>query len=279
MSDIEDILTDYTNSKRSLSSRSKSEYLGDIRLLLGYLGISNLNDITDEHIERFLNSRKCSPSLVNRRLSAFNSFFKYLLKRKLVTSNPIPLVEREKGIDRVPRTLDEDKLDRIRKACPNQVTKTIVGLFYNTGIRFSELWACDIGDLDLRNLQLKVLGKGEVERFVPISPSIVPLLEEYLYWREKRVRKDEYALFITPKRGRRISKSWLSHLMAALRDKTGIPEFRAHVLRHTFATDAINRGARRESVQLMLGHKRPSTTDIYIHITPDVRSDHDKAFP
>jgi len=275
----EEILVAYSNSKRRLSVRSKIEYTNDIRLLLNYLGTDDLNTITDEQIEKFFDNRPWSSSLVNRRLSAFNSFFKYLLKRKVVFSNPIPLIEREKRIDKIPKALDPLALDKIRKACPNLISKTIVEILYNTGIRFSELWACNVDDLSFDNLSLKVMGKGSVERQVPISASITSLLKEYLSWRAERCKTTELALFITPKRGKRVSRSWISHLMASLRTRAGVSGFRAHVLRHTFATDAINRGARRESVQLMLGHKKPSTTDIYIHITPDVREDHAKAFP
>ena len=279
-----EILTQYINSKRSLSKRTKEEYLYDIRLLLNYLDIGDFSEITADHIEKFLDSRKTSPSLTNRRLSAFNSFFKYLLRRKLVISNPVPLVEREKKIEKEPKILDSSKLGDLRQACDNLkpihnlIAKTIVEIFYNTGIRFSELLTCDVDNLDLKKMELKVMGKGGIERSVPISPSLIPLLNEYICWRNIRAREDELALFITS-RGRRISKSWLSHLMSVLRDKSNISGFRAHILRHTFATDAIERGARRESVQLMLGHKRPSTTDIYIHITPDVRKNHDRAFP
>jgi len=279
MNSQSDILIQYINSKRSLSKRTKEEYLNDIKLLLNYLGVTELDEITVDHIEKFLDSRTISPSLINRRLSAFNSFFKYLMRKKLVVSNPVPLIERERKEEKIPKTLDQTKLDKLRDTCPNIIARTIVELFYNTGVRFSELWACDIGDLDLEELNLKVLGKGGIERYVPISPSLIPLLNEYLHWRSIRAKQGELALLITPSRGKRISRSWLSHLMVKLRDKTGISGFRAHILRHTFATDAIKRGARRESVQLMLGHKHPSTTDIYIHITPDVRENHRRAFP
>jgi len=273
-----DILEEYINSKRSLSPRTKVEYLLDINLLLSYLGC-DYNEITVDKIERFLDSRQVSVSLSNRRLSSFNSFFKYLMRRGLVDSNPVPLIERGRRQVRSPDSLSELEVERIRGACPNLLSRTIVELFYNTGIRFSELWGCDVDDLNMDMLELKVLGKGNIERFVPISPSLTALLIDYLYWRSSAARKGEQALFVTPKRGRRISKSWLSFLMRNLRTKSGVIGFRAHVLRHTFATDAIRKGAKQKSVQLMLGHKSISTTEIYIHISPDVREDHDKAFP
>lgn len=279
----EEVLSEYLNSKRGLSLRTKEEYHNDIRLFLKFLaGYSNEiteDKITEDHIEEFIDSRQISPSLANRRLSALNSFFKYLMRKKIVNRNPVPLIERAKGKVKSPTVITGLELEKLRDACPNLVSRVIIELFYNTGIRFSELWGCNIGDLNLDRLELKVMGKGGVERFVPISHSIIPVLNGYLSWRIGVARPDEQALFVTPKRGRRISKPWLSKLMASLRRKTGISGFRAHVLRHTFATDAIRRGAKQKSVQLILGHKSISTTEIYIHIQPDVREDYDKAFP
>jgi len=274
-----ELLAQYSNSKRGLSVRTKEEYLNDINILLRSLPVENLSDITVDHIERFLDSRHVSSSLVNRRLSAFNSFFKYLMRRGLVQSNPSSLVERQRMNSTLPRVLDQKKMEKLRKACKTPVAQAIVEILYNTGARFSEIQSCDLDDINLEDMTLRVLGKGGTERLIPVSSSLIPLITAYLQWRLERVKDDETALFITPTRGRRISKSWLSKLMASLRTATGIIGFRAHLLRHTFATDAINRGAKRESVQVMLGHKRPSTTDIYIHITPDVREDHRKAFP
>lgn len=279
MTDHSELVTRFINSRRGLSERTRVEYQHDIELLLNYLKPDNLSTITVDNIEHFLDSRQVSASLTNRRLSAYNTFFKYLLRRNLITSNPIPLVERQKKIQRLPRVLDQEQLSRIRIVCPNLVVRTMVELFYHTGTRFSELHSCDLNDLNLNDMTLRVMGKGGRERVIPVSNSILPIIQEYLQYRSERAEEDEQALFITPTRGRRISKAWISKNMKLLKERSGVSFFRAHVLRHTFATDAINRGAKRESVQQMLGHRSPSTTDIYIHIKPDVRSDYNKAFP
>jgi len=283
----EEFLAEYINSRRSLSQRTKIEYLNDIHLLLKYLseyGITDLDSIEPDNIDVFLSKLGTSPSLTNRRLSSFNSFFKYAIRRKVVSRNPVESIERAKVDEKSPRVLREEELRKLRKACPNDLSRVIFEMFYNTGIRLSELRGCDIDDLNLDTMELRVFGKGGILRYVPISESLIPLINGYLLWRSKGIRQNEVALFITPSRGRRVSISWLSHLMDTLRkvaklDRYGPDRFRAHLLRHTFATHAIERGASQRSVQVMLGHKRLSTTGIYVHIEPDVKEDHKKAFP
>ena len=290
------LLTEYSNSQRTrVSERTRQEYLNDIHLLLNYIsenGITELNKIEPGDIDKFLTSSNVSPSLLNRRLSAFNSFFKYVILRKSIVSNPAGLLRRARIKQNLPSSLDDNDIAQLRKFCATTLTKTIFELFYNTGIRLSELQGADVEDLNLVKRELKVLGKGGVGRFVSISESLIPQLKEYLEWRGKAAKSDEIALFVTSSRGRRISKSWLLHFMSKLRESTikenmslgrrlrlGKNRFRAHLLRHTFATHAIEKGMPQRSLQLMLGHKKSSTTELYIHIEPDIRSDHDRAFP
>lgn len=275
------LLQEFTNSKHSLSVRTKTEYLHDVNLFLNHLRGKELPDVGYRDIESFLNSRDTSPSMVNRRLSALNSFFKFLVKKGLVNSNPVGLVERQKMKELKPKFLTEDELSQVKACCADLLQLLIVEIFYHTGIRLSELIYSNINDLNLKNpddIELKVMGKGGRERFVPVSSKLLPLITDYIDWRSKRVDKGEIALFVTPTRGRRISQSWLSKTMEGLRDRSHISKFRAHVLRHTFATDAFEAGVRRESVQQILGHRKPSTTDIYIHINPDVKKDYKEHF-
>ena len=128
-------------------------------------------------------------------------------------------------------------------------------------------------DLDLKNRQLKITGKGNKVRYVRFPTSLAELFAEYLLHREGH---DSPYLFVTDA-GEPFSRNQIEYMTQRLSKKTGV-FVRPHILRHSFATEAINRGMSRYSIQRLLGHASVTTTEWYIHMEPDVEKDYDKAF-
>ena len=149
-----------------------------------------------------------------------------------------------------------------------QRDKAMLELLYATGIRIAELVGLDMNDIDFNAELIKVKGKRNKERMVPVGKYAIDALKEYLKWREKKISGEVKALFVN-KFGERISDRSARERLKIYIRKVGIDKnITPHTLRHSFATHLINRGADLRAVQELLGHERLSTTQIYTHITP-----------
>jgi len=276
-------VTRYLNYRRDLSYRTKKEYRNDIKYLMNFSKVHDFNEISADTVQDFFESKDLSVSLYNRRVSSLGSFFKHLLSKKLVSENPFVDIKRAKRSTETPQTLNKGELEIVRQSCENKTEQIMIEIFYSTGIRLSELIGVDVSDVDIEHQTIRVLGKRNKERFVPVSDSLMPMIRDYLTWRGKTSNQ---AFFVTPKRHVRIYESMIARFMQRLRKsfekrdrKVGISRIRAHLFRHTFATDAIDRGARIRAVQKMMGHSSIATTEEYVHVEEDVRTDHQIAFP
>ena len=213
-------------------------------------------------------------STVNNCLSAVRSFFRFALSRGLVESDPSYSVKGPKKQKPLPQFVREDEMNRLidmpqmwEEGYQGVLARTIIILFYETGIRLAELVGLDSQDVDLDARQLKVTGKRDKQRVVPFGEELSTVLRDYILQRDERFGKLEDALFLNDK-GRRITRSQVEVLVKShLSLVTTLKKRSPHVLRHSFATAMLNNGAGLESVRKLLGHESVATTEIYTHTT------------
>ena len=214
-------------------------------------------------------------STVNNCLSAVRSFFRFALSRKLVAKDPAHVVKGPKKEKPLPHFVREREMDQLlddkqwdATSIKDVRARTIIIMFYETGIRLAELIGLDDEDIDLAQHQLKVTGKRNKQRIVPFGAELTQALQDYLRLRnEQEVTREDHAFFVSDK-GKRVGRSLVTkivrdNLSLVSTMKTRTP----HVLRHSFATAMLNNGAGLESVKKLLGHESIATTEIYTHTT------------
>ncbi|MCM1108944.1 MAG: tyrosine recombinase XerC [Clostridium sp.] len=216
-----------------------------------------------------------SASSVSRRLSALRSFYKYLLRKGIVTVNPAYGIRAPKQRRVLPVFLKEKEMNCLFDTVMSgdgfeaKRDRLILLMFYMTGIRLSELLGLDVAHVDLAAGRIKVTGKRNKQRIVPVGDELRQEIQSYLDVRSGQIAAVVPALF-TDAGGRRLSKSKVETITRrSLGMVTTLRKRSPHVLRHTFATSMLNNHAKLESVKELLGHESLSTTEIYTHVTFD----------
>ena len=213
-------------------------------------------------------------STVNSSLSAVRSFFRFALTRKMVSNDPAHLVKGPKKQKPLPQFVREEEMNRLldtdemwESGFAGLRARTIIILFYETGIRLAELIGLNETDVDFSARQLKVTGKRNKQRIVPFGEELEKALHEYLQQRNAQPIHDDPALFLSNK-GKRMTRSQIGLIVKRYLSLTTTLKKRSpHVLRHSFATAMLNNGAGLESVRMLLGHESVATTQIYTHTT------------
>ncbi|MBO6144684.1 MAG: tyrosine-type recombinase/integrase [Prevotella sp.] len=213
-------------------------------------------------------------STVNNRLSAVRSFFRFALARKMVADDPAFHVRGPKKQKPLPQFVREQEMDRLidlpqmwGEGFGELRARTIIILFYETGIRLAELVGLDDSDIDFVQHQLKVTGKRNKQRVVPFGDELESTLKTYMRQRDERPFVHDGALIVDDD-GCRMSRSKVQRIVrAALSKTTTLKKRSPHVLRHSFATAMLNNGAGLETVRKLLGHESVATTEIYTHTT------------
>ena len=213
-------------------------------------------------------------STVNNSLSAVRSFFRFALARGLVEKDPAYAVKGPKKRKPLPQYVRESEMDRLidlpevwGDSMKDVRARTIIILFYETGIRLAELVALDDQDVDFGMHQLKVTGKRNKQRIIPFGAELEETLRHYMKQRDEQIVKQEQALLLNDK-GQRITRYQVASVVKRyLSLVTTMKKRSPHVLRHSFATAMLNNGAGLESVRKLLGHESVATTEIYTHTT------------
>ena len=224
-------------------------------------------------------------STVNNCLSAVRSFFRFALSRHLVDHDPAYAVKGPKKQKPLPQFVREEEMDRLidlPEMWGSDVkalrARTIIILFYETGIRLAELIGLDDKDVDFAAHQLKVTGKRNKQRIVPFGGELERALRDYMSQRDEALRQDT-ALFLSDK-GQRMTRSQVESIVKKyLSVVTTLKKRSPHVLRHSFATAMLNNGAGLESVRKLLGHESVATTEIYHTTFEQLKKVYENAHP
>jgi integrase/recombinase XerC len=287
----------YMQTERRSSEHTLRAYRNDITCFFecafdddSDIDIAGITSLTVRRWVAELVKSGLTPRTVNRKTAALNSFFKYLMRKNKVSHNPVDGITKPKVSKRLPAFIPEEKLSTVLDFCFSEENMAnyssyrdyvILETFYATGMRISELANLKYSDLDFSLRQIKVLGKRNRERIIPMTDIIRQVLEEYLS--AKKVffpdRENNY-LFLTSK-GNRISvKSVYLSVKKSLRLGGVTGKSNPHILRHTFATHILNNGADLNSVKELLGHASLAATQIYTHNTFEkLKIIHNKAHP
>lgn len=237
----------------------------------------------------FLNEKQYSKATIARKLATLRSFYKFLVKRNQLTSNPVVAVRTPKQDKKLPRFLEYEEIKKLldTPSLDNWLgarDRAIMETLYSTGIRVSELVALNMDDIDFLGEVVHVRGKGKKERIAPIGSSALQVIQHYMEYRNKRAQNnvnfDPKVLFVN-KHGRRLSTRSVRRKMDKYLKMAGLdPAISPHTLRHSFATHMLNNGADLRSVQELLGHQSLSTTQVYTHLsTTKLKDVYENAHP
>ncbi len=237
--------------------------------------INSITDISTYHIRNFpayLYGSRESKTSIKQKLSALKSFFKFCIKKKIINNNPSRGVLSPKLDKKLPSYLQKDEmiqlLDKLYNSTnPNYLDIALVELIYGSGLRISEALNLKISDIDFNSQTIRVLGKGNKERIIPIGGYSIESLKKYILTRNKPTNEFSEFIFIG-KNGKTLNPSTAyRHIKKTMQDITDSPKKSPHVIRHTFATHLLDKGADIQSVSEMLGHSSLSTTQIYTHLS------------
>ncbi len=285
---------DYLKFEKRYSAHTVRSYHDDLLqfhqfLLLQFGGVS-LNEISSPFIRSWLASLKdkdITSKSINRKISSLKSFFKYLLRTGILVQTPMTNIISPKIGKRLPAFVDQKDIKTLLSAVefPDDwqggTDKLLLAVFYNTGMRLSELINLRENQIDFGNCSIKVIGKGNKERIIPISPRLSKQIKEYINDKRKELEQfDKMYLLVNGKGKKLYPKYAYLAVKKYLSEITTIDKKSPHVLRHSFATHLANNGADLNSVKELLGHSSLAATQIYTHNTIEKLKDiYKKAHP
>jgi integrase/recombinase XerD len=270
----------YLKIERGLSQNSISNYSFDIKKLVNWLEENSIEQspikIEEETIQQFIYTiaKEVNPRTQSRIISGLRGFFNYLVFEEYRKTNPLELIESPKIGMKLPDTLSLEEIDLIiatidLSKAQGERNRAIIETLYGCGLRVSELISLKISDLFFYEGFIKVTGKGNKQRFVPIGPQTEKYIK--IYRKEIRIHQKINAaskdtLFLN-RRGNALSRAMIFHIVKVLAEKAGIKKsISPHTFRHSFATHLLENGADLRAIQQMLGHESITTTEIYTHI-------------
>lgn len=268
----------YLKLEKSLSGNTVEAYLSDLEKLLKYLAAEkkDFRDVTLDDLETFsagLRDLGIQPRSQARILSGIRSFYHFLVMEDYITQDPSELLESPQTGKHLPDVMTVEEIDTLigaidRTSREGQRNRAILETLYSCGLRVSELCALRLSDLYLDEGFIKVEGKGNKQRLVPISPKAVKELRNYFPDRNEGLIKPGYEDYVFISRfGKNISRIMVFHIIKELAGMTGIKKtISPHTFRHSFATHLLEGGANLRAIQCMLGHESIGTTEIYTHI-------------
>lgn len=278
-----DILKDYQyylKIERGLSENSIKSYSQDVLKLIRFLSKKQINVSPDkigaEVVERFVysSSKSLAPRSQSRMISGLRNFFDYLIFEKYRSENPTDLLDAPKIGRKLPDTLSEKEINEIiaqidLSSPEGERNRAMIETLYSCGLRVTEMIQLKISDLFFDEGFIRVIGKGNKQRFVPINSYMTKLIDTYrnLIRKNINVQKGyEDTLFLN-RRGKQISRNMVFMIIKSLCEKAGIQKsVSPHTLRHSFATHLLENGADLRAIQQMLGHESITTTEIYMHL-------------
>ena len=287
------VYLDYLRDIRRMSPNTISSYARDLEALTAYAEQrhSRVEALDRRDLEAFARARMStglSPRSVARGIACVRGFYRFLLAEKTIAADPAGDLRAPRAWPALPKYLDLEAVDRLL-AQPDAATprgqrdKALIEVLYATGLRVSELLSLKPGDVNLDAGYLTCIGKGDKERLVPLGQEAGAWVRRYLADGRPALlhgRKSPW-LFVNARGGSRLSRVGFWKILKAYGIRAGVPRgLSPHVLRHSFATHLLERGADLRAIQMMLGHADLSTTQIYTHVLEArLRAVYDKFHP
>ncbi|MGB0403745.1 MAG: tyrosine-type recombinase/integrase [Salibacteraceae bacterium] len=273
----------YISSEKRFSHHTIKAYQKDLEtfqlFILNHFEINDLTKVSHQDVRSWLVDLKSSGLTnrsINRKISTLKSFYRFLLREAVVENNPMAKVVAPKSGKRLPEFVEKDKIELILDQPSGQLDNDfelcrdflIIELLYATGIRLSELISIKDFDVDHSNGQLKVLGKRDKERIIPLANDLLFRVQDYIKIKEtSQIANSKKNLFLTA-RGKELYPKLVYRLVNRRIGEVSSQKKRSpHVLRHTFATHLLNNGADLNAVKELLGHANLSATQVYTHNT------------
>lgn len=286
----------YLEYEKRYSIHTLTAYRTDLEQFFIYLNAqfqtNDLKQINHFYIRSWIVSlieAKLNTRSVNRKITVLKSFFKFLMREKIVELNPMIKIQSPKNSKRLPVFVDKIKMQEVLDpgGFENNFiglrNKLVIELFYNTGIRLSELVNITTENINAAAQTIKVLGKRNKERLVPIATPLATLIEQYLKERKKVLEQKDIisTLVFVKENGTAVNQKTIYHVVRKhLGENTTLQKKSPHVLRHTFATHMLDNGADINAVKEILGHSSLAATQVYTHNTIEkLKNVHKQAHP
>ena len=274
--------------EKSLSPNSVSAYVNDINKLIGFVE-EHYPNLTPETVKlaqlrkfvEWMNQKGISPRTQARTISGIKSFYKFLLIEEAVENDPTTLVESPRIGRKLPEILTDDEINSLIEAIDETKAeglrnKAILETLYSCGLRVSELVDLKLSNLHFEQEFLRIAGKGERERLVPISKRAIEDIKKYLVNSRKKltIEKGFENIVFLNRRGKKLSRVMIFTIIKNLADKIKLEKnISPHTFRHSFASALVQGGADLRTVQEMLGHESILTTEIYAHLDKEYLKD------
>lgn len=286
--------TDYLKYQKRYSPHTLRSYSDDLMQLNDYLvsefGEMQLNELTPSIIRTWLAHMKdhdIASRSINRKISSLKSFFKYHLKNGTVSSTPMTQVASPKTAKRMPVFVKQEETAVLFEhvefpdSWEGRTDRLIIELLYNTGLRSAELVSLKESQVDASRRILKVLGKGNKERIIPLNPEFIKNIQQYIVEKKQIEGAETNDRLLVTASGKPLYAGYVYRSVKhSLNQVTTVQKKSPHVLRHTFATHLLNNGADLNSVKELLGHASLAATQVYTHHTIEkLRDVHKKAHP
>lgn len=273
---------DYISIEKNYSNYTKDNYLEDLNDFVSFLKSEEINkwrDVDYAIVRLYLRKmydKKYSKKTIARHISTLRSFFKYLLKEDIISNNPMTLISNPKQDKKLPTVLNYEEVEEILNI-PDKNTDIglrdalILELLYSSGIRVSELVSITTDNINKNKKTIKILGKGNKERYVLYGSKCAELIDEYIYSSRKNlIGNKSHKYLLVNKDGNKLTTGGIRYILERVLKEGGVKlKISPHTLRHTFATHLLNNGADLKSVQELLGHENLKTTQIYTHVSND----------
>lgn len=281
---IDDYLK-YLLIEKKYSENTLNSYFNDLLEL--YKFNNDILNLKKEDIIKFISNHKnnLSDKTISHFVTSFRGFYKYLLKEKIIKENPMSYIELPKTKKSLPKVLSKEDIEKLLDIPLNDKfdyrNKAMLEVLYSTGIRISELINLKINDLNLFNSAIKVNGKGNKERIVPLGDYALNYLEIYInnYRREFLNTNHSEYLFLTIRKTKMTRQLFFEIIKKIAKSKNIKLDFSPHTLRHSFATHMLENGADLRTIQELLGHSDVSTTQIYTNISDKFKEENYKFHP
>ena len=277
----------YLSIERQLSSNTIDGYKRDLLDFYKFTGKS-YKDVSKKDVINYIEylNKKIGAKSINRHIVSIKNYFKFLERNNFISTNPCIDITGLKTPKKMPRVLSEEEINKLLdielKDAYSYRNKAMLELMYSSGLRVSELLGLELSNIDFNMNLVRIFGKGNKERIVPIDDIATKYLYEYInIYRNTLLKNKVSNLLFLNSRGDKLSRQGFFKILHQIAIEKNIhKELSPHTIRHSFATHLLDHGADLRSIQTMLGHENIETTQIYTHVSNNyIKENYDEAHP